>query len=982
MLDGRSFPKSEQVQLPLSKSATLALAQLDKLINDINESFKKAFHPEGEEAHDAKLIYITIFENLKIWFASETTADAITKSIHRDSEHGVSLSAIKKFFEGAKKSLIEGQYDSYEIKESKYKSLSERKQKLLMRIIDTYEQLAFFKFLMTNLLAPEFVKAEEEIQDINFENIQHKFNKQSPDTVLFTSNTNFDSSNDYDNNEKIGAVYKQMAQYNPQACFSEYGNFGKEIKNVRSAIQSDFDEIDSKIQDHNHVTTLIQYSLEIKTKINQLRIKIGSYIKKIKELNDKNVAANDKYIEVELPLLIKEFKKELSDLMEEEERLISKYNDNVTQLVSKRNEKIANAIESKNNLLKKLADLPVPPDIPLPFQFDELVKKHAHKEYESLSAESNLLQKQKRYVALEIKEISAAWARINEIREKSHLMAERVANFHKMQLKVLQEVQRNINVISSDLFSLCEEQSVVHRKLVFEGFMPSWLETEGYQSWKKAAQLVLTGLQSIYKTSSDILEKFTKLGDGSAQEQEGEAIKSFIMSKRDEVEGSLRNRLAFSQSESKEIEEKIKKIEEKLLRIQTDLNAKLQSIYQTACNQKNNIDYTIQLDREKFKKHIEAIAISSTDQLDIKSASKDNLIEKEHQNTVIQIQELESCLLDKQVKLNKARSEATGAFHHIIESVNEINKNITILSQLKLEGYFQESFGLLESEFQTLEAEYEEAFKKSNVLCSPEFLSRYQLLEKNLKNRIEEANNLKKLLCQPESKISSKEKILHNNKMVETSKVTSYPSSGMKDRLSPNNHTDDSEPDKKNKLVSPIQKKEGPSFWNRHKCKMMLGLSGFVAGAAGGATAGVFLAPVTWGLSVPVLGIIFGIAGAIAGLAGGTVFGSIIDYCLQPNVDDEPPLSVNEDKQISAENCTVQQVIHSAPKNIKIVNLHTSGSSRNMSQSSSPKMFQPKNINKIDSPRLTRSSYTGEARTVTSNSDTGEEQAVTPHSYH
>src|SRR6185312_10537988 len=125
-------------------------------------------------------------------------------------------------------------------------------------------------------------------------------------------------------------------------------------------------------------------------------------------------------------------------------------------------------------------------------------------------------------------------------------------------LEILQEVQRNISVISNDLSTLCEEQSTVKQTLSFEGgYIPSLVDTQGYKNWKNAAFLASTGLQSIYNISATLSAEFEKLGDGSAKQHEGEAISSFIISKRDEVEGSLRSRLESSKMESKDLELKI-----------------------------------------------------------------------------------------------------------------------------------------------------------------------------------------------------------------------------------------------------------------------------------------------------------------------------------------------------------------------------------------------------------------------------------------
>lgn len=966
-MNSRENNKSEQTQLPLSKSATLALIQLDKLINEINDAFLKALHPDGEEAHDAKCIYINIYDILKIWFKREATADEMSKSIHRDSDHGISINSIRKFFHFTKISLQEGQYDSFE-NGKKFDNLSPRKKILLMRIIDTYEQLAFFKFLMTNLLAPEFVKAEEEIQEINYENIQYRIKRHTPDTVVHAVVPSLYSIDQLDDashsDERICGIYASLVQQKLNTNYEildEYEIFSREIKKTRSGIQQNLDEVDTAIQQHNHVTTLIKNRDEIKSKISKVNTKISDCLKNLTAVVDKDLIRNEAYIDTQLPLCINELKNELSALMKEEETLVIEYNEGMTHLVARRDENVLAATKSKNDLYVLLDALPVLPEVPLPPQFNELLRSRAHKEYDKLNADIKVLQKQKRDLDLEIKAISEAWARVNEIREKCHLMAERVAIFHKMQLDILHEVQRNISVISNDLATLCEEQSTVKQTLSFEsGFIPSFVDTQGYKNWKNVAFLASTGLQSIYNISAALSAEFEKLGDGSAKQQEGEAISSFIISKRDEIEVSLRSRLESSKIESKDLELKINENQKQLSIIQSELTAKLQLIYKNGCSQKANIDHTLQLDKARFKRQIDAIEITSANQSEIQSADKDSIISKEHKNALHKIKELEDFLQKKQTQLNKARLAAREAFFAISGSVNAVKRYVALLVQIKSEGFSLENYGLLENEYQALEVEYEEAFKKYNVMCGPIFLSRYQALESRLKDACEEADNARKLHQQKKQK-SSHEKPDQVINGVTTAKMYKHLDGNRRGLPPKNNNPDDDSGSENAKNVSDKQKEE-PSFWSRHKCKIMLGLTGFVSGAAGGAVAGVFLAPVTWGLSIPVCGVIFGIAGAIGGLISGLFVGSTIDCCLQPDVEDDEPtlnakpaLSVRDDGNQHIETNTVQHMKRSAPRNIHDINSYTRSSSRNASSSGSPKMFAPpaKTENGVDSVSTT-----------------------------
>jgi predicted lipid-binding transport protein (Tim44 family) len=71
-----------------------------------------------------------------------------------------------------------------------------------------------------------------------------------------------------------------------------------------------------------------------------------------------------------------------------------------------------------------------------------------------------------------------------------------------------------------------------------------------------------------------------------------------------------------------------------------------------------------------------------------------------------------------------------------------------------------------------------------------------------------------------------------------------------------------------------------PGFFKRHLGKLIGGVSGAVIGAGIGALAGFFLAPVTFGLSVPLFAAIGAVVGgAVIGGGLGAGVGAIVDHC-------------------------------------------------------------------------------------------------------
>lgn len=810
---GRNIP-SGQNDLPISRQATTILSQVNKLVGDIHEALLKAF-----QLHEAKMIYEGIFEQVGVFFKTETTREQMDKSIYRDHTVGLSIDSIQRCFDNMKLSLTYGQFDVIDVTKdvnSVYDNLSDRKKELLVHIIYIFRHLVYYKYLMTNLQPQEFAILEQEIETIHFDNVLNRF-KPSVYVKPVSLNVSCQDLNKDQCSELICLEYEKKIKLvlmvlNEDA--SLYYKLDNEIKQEKKVVSEKIRNFKFDLEQHNQAREFISAHNELKKRISEIRVQIRLEMETLKKSKGN---ARSSFLEQRIPSQIKSFHESLTAIANEEKELLTAYSVNAGSLRSGKRQLISAILSSKEKLQEKLADIPPFSDIPRPPEFGDILKKRRHIAYLELEQELKALERQKTDIQNERKKILDTSARINEIFEKSKEMAGHAVKFRDSQLNILEKVQKKIEILIKNFIQSCENQTTVTKELYFDGFMPVLGETQAYKTWKAVAVLAADNLPLIYQQCSGIVSVFHQSENNAAQQNEELAITADISSRKQEIESSLEKRLGYWNKEFNSANQNILDHQQAMTKIRNKLHGELESMYENACVEQENVSLSIPSSQQLTGK-INNIETEFLAQKSVNEIFTENSALREKQLALNEIQELEHCLNIRQADLLMKR----------------------------IDGFANKG-------------------------------------DKKNPDKLPSDND---------------------------------PSSA-------------GEPDRNNK----------PGFWSRHKGKIIGGIAGLVTGAIGGvvagATAGAFLAPATWGLSIPVCavicGVIGGVAGAIAGAIGGVIAGSVVDCCLKPDIASEEEIFPESEPSQRQEPRTLPQNII---QNVSVLSGRHSGSY-------SPRLFPP-----------------------------------------